>query len=68
MTPLSAPDNHFTACPHCSVTVLGHRRVGCVSGCPSIRHGIVPAAGVKKVNGIVNPPQTIISLPLHTAV
>ena len=51
----SAPNDHFTACPHCRVTDSAIRRVGCVSGCPTIRHGIVPAAVVKKVDGIVKP-------------
>src|SRR4030095_2384924 len=52
---LSAPNDHFTACPHGSVTGSAIRCVGCVSGRPTIRDGIVPAAGVKKVYGIVNP-------------
>ena len=106
---VSAPDDHFTADPDCRVTASGSGRVGCAGGYPTIRAGIVSAAGAVMV--VVrpkrsfhcrsklpcekialrahswcswqsnypcwdcisrlpspNPPQTIISLPVQTAV
>ena len=66
LVPSSAPDDHFTAGPHCRVIESG---VGCVGGagsCPTIRAGIVSPAGVKAL--MPHPPQTIISLPVQTAV
>ena len=42
----SAPDDHFTADPDCRVTASGSGRVGCAGGYPTIRTGIVFAAGV----------------------
>ena len=63
----SAPDDHFTAGPHCRVIVSGTGRVGRAGGCPAIRAGIVSPAGVQ-IAGESHPPQTIISLPVHTAV
>ena len=110
---ISAPDDHFTAGPHCRVIIAGRGRVGRAGGCPTIRAGIVSPAGVSirksapddhliaspycrvfgsargRVGGaggyptidarIVSPagveswamsvpPQTIISLPVQTAV
>ena len=62
----SAPDDHFTAGPDCGVTVSGSGRVGGAGGCPTIRAGIVSPAGVHVVGSL--PPQTIISLPVQTAV
>ena len=62
----SAPDDHFTAGPHCRVIASGSGRVGRAGGCPTIRAGIVSPAGVSQVASF--PPQTIISLPVHTAV
>ena len=63
----SAPDDHFAAGPHCRVTVSASGRVGGAGGCPTVRAGIVPPAGVRK-SCRHHPPQTIISLPVHTAV
>ena len=60
------PDDHFTAGPHRRVIVSGTGRVGRAGGCPAIRAGIVSPAGVQSVG--YSPPQTIISLPVHTAV
>ena len=64
----SAPDDHFTAGPHCRVTVSGSGRVGGAGGRPTIGAGIVSPAGVQIVPLSSTPPQTIISLPVHTAV
>ena len=65
---ISAPDDHFSAGPHCRVTVSGRGRVGGAGGCPTVRAGIVSAAGVQTVaGGGAMPPQTIISLPVQTA-
>ena len=63
----SAPDDHFTAGPDCGVNVSGSGRVGGAGGCPTIRAGIVSPAGVQMVPPSY-PPQTIISLPVQTAV
>ena len=43
----STPDNHFAAGPHCCVPVSACRRVGGAGGGPTIRVGIVSAAGVQ---------------------
>ena len=64
----SAPDDHFAAGPHCRVISSGIGRVGGAGGCPTIRAGIVSSAGVQSVPDRSYPPQTIISLPVHTAV
>ena len=64
---ISAPDDHFTAGPDCRVTVSASGRVGGAGGCPTIRAGIVSPAGVQSTPESV-PPQTIISLPVQTAV
>ena len=63
----SAPDDHFTASPHCRVIVSASGRVGRAGGRPTIRAGIVSPAGVQTLLQST-PPQTIISLPVHTAV
>ena len=63
----SAPDDHFAAGPDCRVIVAGSGRVGGAGGCPTVRAGIVSAAGVQE-SLPSSPPQTIISLPVHTAV
>ena len=65
---LPAPDDHFAAGPHRGVTASSGGRVGGAGGCPTISAGIVSAAGVKNVAAAIAPPQTIISLPVHTAV
>ena len=61
----SAPDDHFTAGPHCRVIASGSGRVGSAGSCPTIGARIVSSAGVKCCHV---PPQTIISVPVHTAV
>ena len=43
----STPDDHFTASPHCCVACSGIGRVGGAGGCPTVRAGIVPPAGVQ---------------------
>ena len=65
--PNSAPDYHFTAGPDCRVT-SGIGRVGGAGGCPTIRAGIVSTACVEIDYCHQPPPQTIISLPVQTAV
>ena len=68
MLPLdSAPDDHFAAGPDCRVSVSGSGRVGGAGGCPTVGAGIVSSAGVK-IAAACTPPQTIISLPVQTAV
>ena len=64
----SAPNDHFTAGPDCRVTDSARGRVGGAGGCPTIRAGIVSPAGVRIVPDTSYPPQTIISLPVQTAV
>ena len=46
----------------------GVGRVGDAGGCPTVRARIVFPAGVQKSRRTINPPQTIISLPVQTAV
>ena len=65
---ISAPNDHFTASPDCRVTASASGRVGGAGGCPTIRAGIVSPAGVQDWPQASSPPQTIISLPVHTAV
>ena len=43
---MSAPDDHFTASPNCRVNFSGGGGIGRVSGYPTIRAGIVSAAGI----------------------
>src|SRR6266446_1365300 len=43
---LSTPDDHFTASPDRRVQLSGTGRVGGAGGCPTVRAGIVPPAGV----------------------
>ena len=64
---ISAPDDHFTAGPDCRVSSSASGRVGGAGGRPTIGAGIVSAAGVQRAVPSY-PPQTIISLPVHTAV
>ena len=52
---VSAPDDHFAAGPDCRVKVSGSGRVGGAGGCPTVRAGIVSAAGVQIVAGLVRP-------------
>ena len=65
--PAPTPDDHFTAGPDCRVTLSASGRVGRAGGCPAIRAGIVSPAGVQTLPPSA-PPQTIISLPVQTAV
>ena len=66
---ISAPDNHFSAGPDRRVIVSGSGRVGGAGGGPTVSAGIVSAACVQTEPGpLRHPPQTIISLPVHTAV
>ena len=44
----AAPDDHFTAAPHCPVTLSANRRVCCAGGLPIIRDWIISAAGIQK--------------------
>src|SRR5881398_2748467 len=47
---VAAPDDHFTASPHCRVTFsCGGRVVPSAHACPTIRAGIVSPAGIKIV-------------------
>ena len=64
----STPNDHFIAGPDCRVTVSGRGRVGRAGGCPTIRAGIVSPASVQRRLRSDPPPQTIISLPVQTAV
>ena len=45
---IPAPNDHFTAGPHCRVTTSADGRVGDAGGCPTIRAGIVSPAGVQQ--------------------
>ena len=63
---LSAPNDHFTAGPDCRVSESASGRVGYAGGSPTIGAGIVSPASNQMRPG--NPPQTIISLPVQTAV
>ena len=44
---IPTPDDHFTAGPDCCVKVSANGRVGGAGGRPTIRAGIVSAAGVR---------------------
>ena len=63
----SAPDDHFGASPDGRVTISCRGRVGGLVGSPTIGAGVVSPAGVRNSRQLA-PPQTIISLPVHTAV
>ena len=63
----TTPNDHFTASPHCRVTGSGSGRVDRAGSCPTIRSGIVSPAGVQ-ITTAKAAPQTIISLPVQTAV
>ena len=64
----SAPDNHFTAGPYGCVPVSGSGCVARAGRRPTVRAGIVSAPGVQRLLLLPHPPQTIIWLPVHTAV
>ena len=63
----STPDDHFTAGPHRRVPESSGRRVSGAGGCPTVRAGIVSPASIQGI-AVIPPPQTIISLPVQTAV
>ena len=52
---ISAPDDHFTAGPHCRVSDSRSGRVGRAGGCPTIRAGIVSPAGVRSRTSSLRP-------------
>jgi hypothetical protein len=62
----STPDDHFTAGPHSGVLPSSLGRVDCTSSCPAVGACVVPPAAVEP-GTTVAPPQTTISLPVHTA-
>ena len=64
---VAAPDDHFTAGPHCRVKVSAGGRAGGAGGGPTICDGVVSAHRCLK-RCRRSPPQTIISLPVQTAV
>ena len=64
---ISSPNDHFTASPDCCVKVSSGGRVGRGGGRPTIGGGS-DLPPVLKYMPFPNPPQTIISLPVHTAV
>ena len=64
----STPDDHFTAGPHCRVSVSGIGRIVVLVAVQLSVPGLY-LPPVFKVAAVINaPPQTIISLPVHTAV
>ena len=42
---VTTPDDHFTAGPHCCVTVTFSGRIGDARGSPTVGNGVVSAAG-----------------------
>jgi len=48
---VSAPDDHFSTCPYCGVTISGRRRIGSSRICPTVRVGIISTASVQVVKG-----------------
>ena len=40
LVPNSAPDDHFSASPHCCVSLSAFGRIGGAGGCPAIRPGL----------------------------
>ena len=65
---ISTPDDHLGAGPHCGVNPRAAGALVILVGCPTIRRGIVSPAGVQGAAVAIYPPQTIISLPVQTAV
>ena len=62
-----APNDHFAADPDGCVRVSGSRRASVLVAVQAVRAGVISAARVKRLRSSV-PPQTIISLPVQTAV
>ena len=65
---ISSPDDHFTASPHGCVIASASRRVDSARGCPTIRARDCIFRRCSSMLDVTIPPQTIISLPVHTAV
>ena len=65
---ISAPDNHFAAGPHCRVIGPGLGRVDCLVGVQLSVLGLYRPPVLNRSWAKLNPPQTIISVPVHTAV
>ena len=65
----STPDDHFTAGPDCGVnTRAGRVRLSVLVGIQASVPGLYLPPVFKYVNCHRNPPQTIISVPVQTAV
>ena len=64
----AAPDDHFTASPDCRVTRVGHSGALVVLVAVQLSVLGLYLPPVLKKMPLVNPPQTIISLPVQTAV
>src|SRR5262245_28438522 len=64
----ATPDNHFASGPDCRVTQSAVRLVNCTGATQlSVAGSYLPPVFKKRIC-ILNPPQTIISVPVHTAV
>ena len=66
------PRQSFPASPYCRVRISGRGRINRACGCPSISNEIVSRARIERYEfapeGRSSPPQTIISVPVQTAV
>ena len=67
---ISAPDDHFATGPHCRVTNRARGRVDGAGGGPTVggRDYICRRCSNKVLDHHDSPPQTIISVPVQTAV
>ena len=65
---VSPPDDHFAAGPDCRVKVSRSGRIGGAGGRPTVCAGLYLPPVFKTGAADSRPPQTIISLPVHTAV
>ena len=65
-TGASAPDDHFAASPHCRVPDRAEGALVVLVAIQLSVPGLYPPASVQDT--VNEPPQTIISLPVHTAV
>ena len=63
----STPDDHFAASPDFGVTVSSRGRVGNACSCPAIHGRVVSAASVFVSPPDTDPSQTMISVPVQTA-
>src|SRR5213078_95361 len=59
----SAPDDHFTASPHCRVRVSGSGRVEGARSYPTVGAGIISPAGVQITAVISAPDDHFIACP-----